>query len=997
MASRFFAGGSSTESDSESSDDGMPVPQSKPVPMARFFFSDDEEETKRVVRSAKSKRHDEIMDVIKQMKNQKKIRDVSRVLSSFEELTRVYAKAQNVLSSEGQYPRYYVRCLVELESFVNELWEEKKKLNKANAKALATLRQKSRKYVRESQLEEQFEKYKENPDAEKDDDEDEDEEEESGEPEEEEEKAPVQSFKKTVPKAKEERDSDDESDDSWDESMSSDSSSDDEVPAIAHLTAEYFLKKTPATTDKTSRKDRSRKKAKVREEELAEDGEAGDGEWEEVKGGIKVEKEKPKMFAKDVEITHSVVVKKLGEIVSARGKRGTNRADQIELLKELRSIARQNNLGLGIDLKIDFHIMSAIFDYNPNVAACMKTTMWEMCLELMKEMLDILVANQDIVVTENMSEDAEQLTEPPFRVRGCILTVAERLDEEFTKILQGTDAHSTEYVDRLKDETTVTNIITQLQGYLEACGISSEICRIYLRHIQHIYYKYDYEKLRELEKNRAKAKAEEEKKNKEEQKDGETDSKEAKEEEKEEKEEEKEEEEEEKEEEEKKESSEESKIEEEERDKEKKEESSLELMSRMCKYIYSKDTTDLIRTRTMLCHIYHYAIHDRWYTARDLMLMSHLQQTIQFSDIPTQILYNRTMVQLGLCAFRHGNIKDAHNALLDIQSGGRAKELLAQGLLMRQQERDAQQEKIEKSRQLPFHMHINLELLECVYLVSAMLLEIPYMASHHFDIRRRMISKSFHHQLRLSERQTLIGPPESMREHVVAASRAMRYGDWRGCKQYLINEKMNMKVWNLFQDPNHVRDLITRKIQEESLRTYLFTYGSVYDSLSLITLSEMFELEKTAVHSIVSKMIINEELMASWDEPAATIVMHRCEPTRLQHLSLRLADKVVNLVENNERLIDRGTDGRFKPRDQQGFKDRGYNKDGRGRDGYKDRGGRDRYNKDGRDRYNKDGRDRYNKDGRDRYNKDGRDRYNKDGRTGGRGRRRNPQQQNRMY
>ena len=60
-------------------------------------------------------------------------------------------------------------------------------------------------------------------------------------------------------------------------------------------------------------------------------------------------------------------------------------------------------------------------------------------------------------------------------------------------------------------------------------------------------------------------------------------------------------------------------------------------MDRMCKFIYSKDTTDLIRTRGMLCHIYHHALHDRWYMARDLMLMSHLQSNIQHSDIPTQV------------------------------------------------------------------------------------------------------------------------------------------------------------------------------------------------------------------------------------------------------------------------------------------------------------------------------------------------------------------------
>lgn len=47
-------------------------------------------------------------------------------------------------------------------------------------------------------------------------------------------------------------------------------------------------------------------------------------------------------------------------------------------------------------------------------------------------------------------------------------------------------------------------------------------------------------------------------------------------------------------------------------------------------------------------------------------------------NLSLQILYNRTLVQLGLCAFRQGHVRDAHNALVDIQSSNRAKELLAQ-------------------------------------------------------------------------------------------------------------------------------------------------------------------------------------------------------------------------------------------------------------------------------------------------------------------------------
>jgi translation initiation factor 3 subunit C len=61
-------------------------------------------------------------------------------------------------------------------------------------------------------------------------------------------------------------------------------------------------------------------------------------------------------------------------------------------------------------------------------------------------------------------------------------------------------------------------------------------------------------------------------------------------------------------------------------------------MQRLAGFIYAKDTTDRLRTRAILCHIYHHALHDNWFEARDLILMSHLQEVIQHSDPPTQVI-----------------------------------------------------------------------------------------------------------------------------------------------------------------------------------------------------------------------------------------------------------------------------------------------------------------------------------------------------------------------
>lgn len=881
--SRFFAGGGS-DSDSESSSDSEVV--ARPA-APQFTFSDEEEDVKRVVRSTKEKRYEDLSNIIKNIRNYKKIKDMSSMLTSFEELTRAHTKALPVITKveNGVTPRFIIRALAELEDFINMVWEDKegrKNLSKNNSKSLGTLRQKFRKYIKE--FDSDLKKFRESPDA-ADDDEEEEEKKEESESEDEQHVAPTAakavSFKKDVQKVKVDKD-DDESDDSidWDMDSDSDESSSDEETQYTSI-RERFLKKA----DKEDGDDAENKKEKKKLQKDSKDrlkkkrADDDDEGWEVVNGNRSTSAEQPKMFAKDAEIDVNVVINKLNEVMAARGKKRTDRKLQIEFLRELRTIADTHNLGDAVAAKIRFNIVSAIFDYNPKVSEPMKLEHWSKLLEEIQALIKLLLANEDIILSETILDENEEYETAPYKIRGCILTAVERLDDEFTKLLKECDPHSNDYVDRLKDEVTVSSVIEQVVKYIERLGNDTETCRVYLRKIDHLYYKFDpnvlNKKKKELPANTL---------------------------------------------------------------------TSVDEMDRLCRFVYAKDQTDRLRTRAILSHIFHHALHDNWFQARDLVLMSHLQETIHHSDPPTQILYNRTMANLGLCAFRHGNVKDAHQCLVDLMMTGKPKELLAQGLVpQRQNERSLEQEKVEKQRQMPFHMHINLELLECVYLVSAMLLEIPYMAAHEFDARRRMISKTFYQQLRSSERQSLVGPPESMREHVVAAAKAMRHGNWNACSNFIVNKKMNVKVWDLFYEADRVREMLTKFIKEESLRTYLFTYSNVYASISVPYLAEMFELPKSKVHSLISKMIINEELMASLDDPTETVVLHRSEPSRLQALSMQLSDKVTNLVDSNERIFEMKQGNFFQRGGNQGYnRDRqNYRNQGQGQNWSGNRRNRD--------------------------------------------------------
>lgn len=219
--------------------------------------------------------------------------------------------------------------------------------------------------------------------------------------------------------------------------------------------------------------------------------------------------------------TPESIFKHLRTIVESRGKKNTDKAEQIRVMEKLLEVATTPYQKIRVLLAL----ISTRFDLLTGSTTMMSQEQWKLLETLdttlvykqylthlnraereFATLLEVLEATPNMVVLEHAEEweDDEKPPQPEpgekLRIPGSIVSFIERLDDELTRSLQHIDPHTAEYIERLSDEGALyTKIVRGLLYYenllkdpsLETPTKANQEStnRVLMRRLEHIYFK----------------------------------------------------------------------------------------------------------------------------------------------------------------------------------------------------------------------------------------------------------------------------------------------------------------------------------------------------------------------------------------------------------------------------------------------------------------------------------------------------------------------------
>ena len=202
---------------------------------------------------------------------------------------------------------------------------------------------------------------------------------------------------------------------------------------------------------------------------------------------------------KTLQYTPESILKHLRSIVESRGKKNTDRAEQIRIMEKLLEVADTPYRTIRVLLTI----IATRFDLTTgSTTTFMSQENWKSAEHEFGRLLETLETNRNLVVVENAEEwdDDEKPPQPvageKLKVPGSIVSVVERLDDELTRSLQHIDPHTAEYIERLQDEQALYTDILRALLYVENLKQDEKLDqsddaanRVVMRRLEHVYFK----------------------------------------------------------------------------------------------------------------------------------------------------------------------------------------------------------------------------------------------------------------------------------------------------------------------------------------------------------------------------------------------------------------------------------------------------------------------------------------------------------------------------
>ena len=193
---------------------------------------------------------------------------------------------------------------------------------------------------------------------------------------------------------------------------------------------------------------------------------------------------------------------------------------------------------------------------------------------------------------------------------------------------------------------------------------------------------------------------------------------------------------------------------------------------------------------------------------------------------------------------------------------------------------------------------------------GAIFIEVPAMTMNKNERQRKYFNRYFKKIWEQYLRRDLRGPPENTKDIIITVGLMMEEnGDWQNADALI----QSLRFWNDLKQSQYVYQKVRHQLKLECLRCYLAKYGSVYQSIRIQELSNMFGLTFNECQQFLCKMIVSMHsnynsmhdslFKASIDSLTQCLIIHTEPPTPMQRIATDYCDKLNIFIENNEKLM----------------------------------------------------------------------------------------------